>query len=82
MQPLPPRRVPTAALAQIGGSGRRVVGQPIQVTTNGVTNIVYLDPGGSLRILTPGSNTVAGTWQVAGGQLCLNVGGAAGMHSL
>ncbi|MEO7602690.1 MAG: hypothetical protein ABIS39_05440 [Sphingomicrobium sp.] len=67
--------VPTAALAQ-SGPGAELIGQPIQVTTNGVTNIVYLDPGGSLRILTPASNTVAGTWQIAGGQLCLNVGGS------
>ena len=67
--------VPTAAMAQMG-PGAELVGQPIQVTTNGVTNIVYLDPGGSLRILTPASNTVTGTWQASGGQLCLNVGGA------
>jgi hypothetical protein len=66
--------IPTTALAQ--ATGAELIGQPIQVTTNGVTNIVYLDPGGSLRILTPGSNTVAGTWQIAGGQLCLNIGGA------
>jgi hypothetical protein len=69
--------LPTAALAQSGWTpGAELVGQPIQVTTNGVTNIVYLDPGGSLRILTPASNTVTGTWQVSGGQLCLNVAGA------
>lgn len=67
--------LPTAALAQVG-PGSEIIGQPIQVTTNGVTNVVYLDPGGSLRILTPASNTVTGTWQVAGGQLCLNVAGA------
>ena len=67
--------LPTAAFAQMG-PGAELIGQPIQVTTNGVTNVVYLDPGGSLRILTPGSNTVTGTWQLAGGQLCMNVGGA------
>ena len=67
--------LPTAALAQ-SGPGAELIGQPIQVTTNGVTNVLYLDPGGSLRILTPASNTVAGTWQIASGQLCLNVAGA------
>ena len=67
--------LPTAAWAQ-SGPGSELIGQPIQVTTNGVTNVLYLDPGGSLRILTPGSNTVAGTWQIAGGQLCLSVAGA------
>lgn len=65
----------TAALAQ-SGPGAELIGQPIQVTTGGVTNIVYLDPGGALRILTPASNTIPGTWQIAGGQLCLNVGGS------
>lgn len=67
--------LPTAALAQ-AGPGAELIGQPIQVTTGGITNIVYLDPGGALRILTPASNTVTGTWQIAGGQLCLNVGGS------
>jgi hypothetical protein len=66
--------VPAAALAQ--ATGAEVVGQPIQVTTNGTTNTVYLDPGGQLRIMTPGGNTVPGTWTAANGQLCLGVAGA------
>ena len=66
--------LPAAALAQANAS--EIVGQPIQVTTNGTTNTVYLDPGGQLRIVTPGGNTVAGTWTAANGQLCLGVGGA------
>ena len=53
-----------------------IVGQPIQVTTNGVINTVYLDAGGSARIMTPAGNTVPATWQVASGQLCLNNGTA------
>ena len=56
--------------------GSEVVGQPIQVTTNGITNTVYLDPGGQLRIVTPGGNTVPGTWNVANGQLCISAHGA------
>src|SRR5690348_17856607 len=64
-----------AAFAQAWTPGSEVVGQPIQVTTNGVTNTVYLDPGGQLRIMTPGGNTVPGTWTAANGQLCLAVGG-------
>jgi hypothetical protein len=67
--------IPTAALAQ-ASPGAELIGLPIQVTTAGVTNIDYLDPGGALRILTPATNTVTGTWQIAGGQLCLNVGGS------
>ena len=66
--------LPGAAMAQ--AMGAEVVGQPIQVTTNGTTNTVYLDPGGQLRIVTPGGNTVPGTWTAANGQLCLGVGGA------
>ena len=64
--------LPAAAMAQ---AGAEVVGQPIQVTTNGVTNTVYLDAGGQLRIITPGGATVPGTWTAANGQLCLGVGG-------
>ncbi|HEY4070136.1 MAG TPA: hypothetical protein VGM04_01095 [Sphingomicrobium sp.] len=67
--------VPAVANAQ-AAPGSEVIGQPIQVTTNGVTNTLYLDPGGQLRILTPAGNTVPGTWSAANGQLCLGVGGA------
>ena len=64
------------AFAQAWTPGSEVVGQPIQVTTNGVVNTVYLDPGGSLRIMTPGGNTVPGTWTAANGQLCISNGTA------
>jgi hypothetical protein len=66
--------VPGVAFAQTAAS--EIVGQPLQVTTNGVTNTVYLDAGGSARIMTPGGNTIAGTWTAANGQLCLNNGTA------
>src|SRR3982751_5145342 len=68
--------LPGAALAQGWTPGSEIVGQPIQVTTNGTTNTVYLDPGGQLRILTPGGNTIPGTWTASNGQLCLMAGGA------
>jgi len=68
--------LPTAALAQAWTPGAEIVGQSVQVTTNGVTNTVYLDAGGSARIVTPGGNTLPGTWSAAGGQLCLNNGAA------
>ena len=68
--------LPAAAMAQAGWTpGSEVLGLPIQVTTNGVTNTVYLDPGGQLRIITPGGNTVPGTWTAANGQLCMSVNG-------
>src|ERR1051325_3853291 len=65
--------LPGAALAQ---AASEIVGQPIPVTTNGVTNTIYLDAGGAARIVTPGGNTVPGTWTAANGQLCLNNGTA------
>jgi hypothetical protein len=64
--------LPGVAMAQ---TAAEIVGQPVQVTTNGVTNTVYLDAGGSARIMTPGGNTVPGTWTAANGQLCLGAGG-------
>jgi hypothetical protein len=68
--------IPAGALAQAWTPGSEIVGQAVQVTTNGVTNTVYLDAGGSARIMTPGGNTVPGTWTAANGQLCLNNGTA------
>lgn len=67
--------VPGVALAQAWVPGSEIVGQSVQVTTNGVTNTVYLDPGGTARIMTPAGNTVPGSWTAAGGQLCLSAGG-------
>jgi len=67
--------LPGVALAQ-AVPGSEIVGQPVTVTTNGITNTVYLDPGGTARIMTPGGNTVAGTWSAANGQLCLSTGAA------
>lgn len=66
--------MPSIASAQSWTPGAEIVGQPIRVTTNGVTNTIYFDAGGRLRILTPGGNTVAGSWTVASGQLCANNG--------
>jgi len=68
--------LPGVALAQGWVPGSEVVGQSLQVTTNGVTNTVYLDPGGAARIVTPGGNTVPATWTAANGQLCLGTGAA------
>ena len=61
--------------AQAGWSpGAEIIGQPVQVTTNGVTNTIYLDAGGSARIMTPAGRTVAGGWTAANNQLCLTTG--------
>jgi hypothetical protein len=63
----------TAAYAQ-WTPGSEIVGQSVQVETNGVVNTVYFDPGGAARIVTPAGNTVNGTWTATGGQLCLQTG--------
>jgi len=64
------------AMAQAWSPGAEISGQPIQVTTNGVTNTVYLDQGGTARIMTPAGNTVSGTWTTPAGHLCLTNGAA------
>jgi hypothetical protein len=66
---------PASALAQ-WTPGSEIVGQPLQVTTNGVTNTIVLNPGGQAQITTPGGNVVPATWSAANGQLCLNTGTA------
>ena len=67
--------LPVTASAQGWTPGAEIVGQPIQVTTNGVTNTVTLNPGGAASITTPAGNVVSGNWQAANGQLCLAAGG-------
>ena len=64
---------PAAALAQ-WAPGSEIVGQTVQVTTNGVTNAVHLGPGGQAQITTPGGNVIPASWTAANGQLCLNTG--------
>ena len=64
---------PATALAQ-WAPGSEIVGQTVQVTTNGVTNSVHLGPGGQAQITTPGGNVIPASWTAANGQLCLNNG--------
>lgn len=54
--------------------GSEIVGQTLQVQTNGVTNTVFLGPGGQAQITTPGGRVIPATWTAANGQLCLNTG--------
>ena len=68
--------LPGVALAQGWTPGSELLGQPIQVTTNGVTNTVTLSPGGQAAITTPGGSVVPATWTAANGQLCLSTGAA------
>jgi len=67
---------PGVASAQTWTPGSEIAGQPIQVTTNGVTDTVVLAPGGQATITSPGGTVVNGTWTAANSQLCL-INGAA-----
>ena len=68
--------VPSATFAQTAWTpGSEVTGQPVQVTTNGVTNTVTLSPGGQVGIASPSGRMVSGSWTAANGQLCLTTGG-------
>lgn len=51
--------------------GSEIVGQSVQVETNGIVNVVSFDPGGVARITSPGGTVVQGTWTAANNQLCL-----------
>ncbi len=66
---------PATAFAQ-WMPGSEIVGQTLQVQKNGVTNSVYLGPGGQAQITTPGGNAIPASWTAANGQLCLNTGAA------
>ena len=63
----------TAALAQ-WTPGSELVGQSVQVETNGIVNTIYFDPGGVARITTPAGMVVQGAWTAANQQLCLQTG--------
>ena len=67
---------PTVVFAQPLPPGAEIVGQSVQVTTNGVTNTVYFDPGGAARIVSPSGNVVNATWTSTAQRLCLNTGAA------
>jgi hypothetical protein len=56
--------------------GAEVVGQPVQVTTNGITDTVTLSPGGQAQIASPGGTIVNASWTAVNNQLCL-INGAA-----
>jgi hypothetical protein len=54
--------------------GAEIVGQSVQVNTNGVVNTVYFDQGGVARVTTPNGRSVPARWSAANQQLCLDVG--------
>ncbi len=66
----------TAVSAQMAWvPGAEIVGQSVQVQTNGTVNTVYFDQGGVARIATPSGAQAQGRWTAANQQLCLEFGG-------
>lgn len=65
--------LPAGALAQ-WTPGSEIVGQTVQVTTNGVTNSVHFAPGGAAHITSPGGQVVNASWTANGSELCLHTG--------
>ena len=61
----------TAGFAQMWTPGAEIVGQTLQVETNGVTNTVVLNADGTAQISSPGGTVVPANWSAAGNQLCL-----------
>jgi len=64
--------VASAAGAQNWVPGSEITGQQVQVTTNGVTNIVTFEPNGVARISSSsGARVIDATWTATNGELCL-----------
>jgi hypothetical protein len=65
--------LPSSAFAQTWTPGSEIVGQPVQVVADGVTDTVYFDTATSNRVVTPNNNSLAGSWTAANQQLCMVV---------
>ena len=63
-------------VAQVGWiPGSEIVGQTLQVQTNGATNSVTFNADGTATVMTPGGQATPATWSAANNQLCLSTGG-------
>lgn len=64
------------AVAQTGWvPGTEIVGQTVQVTTNGTTNSITLNADGTATIMAPNGQAIPATWSAANNQLCMSTGG-------
>lgn len=64
------------AAAQSWTPGAEIVGQSIQVETNGVVNTVTFNADGTANIATPSGRAIPANWTATGGKLCLASGGS------
>lgn len=65
------------AAAQSWTPGSELVGQTVQVDTNGVVNNITFNADGTATITSPSGRAVPATWSATGNQLCLTAGGPA-----
>lgn len=64
-----------AVAAQPWTPGSEIVGQSMQVQTNGVLNNIMFNADGTATIATPEGTTVPATWSAANNMLCLSANG-------
>lgn len=64
-----------AVAAQAWTPGSEIVGQTVQVQTNGVVNNITFNADGTATITTPQGTAVPGTWSAANNMLCLSANG-------
>jgi hypothetical protein len=57
--------------------GSELIGQSVQVETNGVVNTITFNADGTAGIATPAGRIVPAQWTATGGKLCLSTGPAA-----
>jgi hypothetical protein len=69
--------IPIATVAAQAGwtPGAEIVGQTVQVQTNGVVNSITFNADGTASIATPQGTTVPGTWSTSNSMLCLSANG-------
>ena len=63
-----------AASAQAWTPGSEIVGQTVQVETNGVMNSITFNADGTASITSPTGQMVPANWTATGNQLCLTAG--------
>ena len=70
---------PASASAQTWQPGAELWGQGVQVTwANGVTNTLWFDQNGTVRIAGPdGVQVTQGTWTASGQQICVSLANGA-----
>ena len=70
---------PSSASAQTWQPGAELWGQPVRVTwANGVSNTLYFEQNGVVRIAGPdGTEVTQGTWTAANNQICVSLANGA-----